>query len=402
MKKYKLLCLSVGILLVIGSGIWAYRTYVHSHTAALVTETLKGHLLNENYQPSDSFPFDDMSPLWWVYSGHLAVWIAPFSSFEFVIPNPENIPEPDGLGNLQVLTTSPESLKAIMDVTAYFRRNGFLFEKSQSNTLETKIAPNAIYSAAWYAPITGVRCRFDIREPVHGIMGETPIPNFTGIVVCGDSSAYKSSYKEQAPFIDAVADRVPYDFPDGRKYFSVLYPASPSPYCGDGQKMKMVAVMDVFTQNSTGGGVVEKKGDSWVPAFGDICANQSSSEYVQIATPVTEKIIEEEISQIGGVADHEINEIKFVADNAGLVSDSDGRPVEFFKNIFPKDIEKSFIVSIDYSIKLNNNVSQQIQTTWLAGNGEEGADGWIHNKLVYIRIDKTSGGYAGTILGTGL
>ena len=252
----------------------AYTAYHHSDTAVRVTEGFKAYMSSKGYAESDDYikGFENFSPLWWVYSGHRAVMVAPIALAEFVIPNPENIQEPDGLGNLQVLTTSPESMKAISDATTYFRKNGFVFEARQSNTLETKIAPQSIYSAAWYAPVSGTRCRFIIREPVHGIMDETRIPNFTGILACADSGAYKTSYKDQSPFVDAMADQDPDDFPEGTPYFFVLW-SSESPYFGGGQSMRKVAIMDVLTNNSFGG-VVERKGNSWVHVRGDIHPNQ--------------------------------------------------------------------------------------------------------------------------------
>jgi hypothetical protein len=123
-------------------------------------------------------------------------------------------------------------------------------------------------------------------------------------------------------------------------------------------------------------------------------AESVASDYVQIATkPVTDLLIND-FAKVGNVLDYRINDIKFVADRTNTE--------DYYRDSFvEKDSKDAFIVTVDFSVQ--SDVKPGEMNLWIAGNGEEGSDGWILNKFMYIKVDKDKdGNYFAYFIGTGL
>jgi hypothetical protein len=131
------------------------------------------------------------------------------------------------------------------------------------------------------------------------------------------------------------------------------------------------------------------------------------STYLDIATPLVKEILVKSFKEKGDILDYKINEIKYVV--ANIYSDEDYRngylpeiPANSKEDIFPSEryTGDAFIVTVNFSVKAR--LAPDGHTDWIAGNGEQGSDGWILNKFMYVMIDKVSGKYQAEFLGTGL
>jgi len=118
--------------------------------------------------------------------------------------------------------------------------------------------------------------------------------------------------------------------------------------------------------------------------------NGNTQKYINIASSTFDTYFQKLSLENGNTFDYKISNIDFVA----LKNTTDEPEKYWFKE---DNTDESFIVIVNYSVQTNT----EGKNYWLAGNGTEGENGWILNKVLFVNIDKNSEGYYVKSAGTG-
>lgn len=100
-------------------------------------------------------------------------------------------------------------------------------------------------------------------------------------------------------------------------------------------------------------------------------------KYVDISLPLFTDWIKERSLEQNNLLDYRINDINFIASKQLNEKES-----VYFRN---KDSVYAFTVSVNYSVQTTNEGKN---SNTFIGNGIDGTDGWVLNKIILITIDK--------------